>query len=509
LQIKKSIKTYLLIFLLTLIVLSISVTAYLAIDSIVIGGKNAEQITSEALRSQAEKLLTQLTITSAEHNDMILDNVRLDAGTVAAYAQNIFENPETFARGTYWKFDDHILMGAGGQHLNGMDDVSSVFIPNYVNIDDVREEMELNAYLDYVFPKILENNPDAVAIWMLGLQGEARYYPNIGLGNILPPDTNSTKEIFFTPATPKNDPERNVTWSILYDDPAGQGLMITAIAPIYTKQRGFVGVIGIDVALGGIVKNIEEYNPIELSHSFLIDGQGYSIALPEHVYEEILGRTLEQNESRVNLNNISGEFSYVVEKMREGSTGFMYMAMGNEEHYVAYAPLKNAGFSLCTIIEKESLLKVIDDLHQEVADSTQNMIYGRILPFGILVTLLSFVIGFVILDRKIKPLKKLTKAAEELSKGNFAIQADVTSNDEIGQLASSFNKMVFDLKQSRKQLIESQGELEKTVLKRTSELQQKIDELEKYKKLTVGREMKMVELKNRMAELEEKLKREM
>ena len=174
-KIKKSLKTSILVFLLSLILLSISITAYLAVDSIIIGGKNAEQITSEALQSQAEKLLTQLTVTSAEHNDMVLEKVRLDASTVATYAKNIFENPEAFARGAYWKFDDHIFMGAGGQHLNGMGDVSSVFIPNYANIDDVREEMELNAYLDYVFPKVLENNPDAVAIWTAGLQGETRY----------------------------------------------------------------------------------------------------------------------------------------------------------------------------------------------------------------------------------------------------------------------------------------------------------------------------------------------
>jgi hypothetical protein len=40
----------------------------------------------------------------------------------------------------------------------------------------------------------------------------------------------------------------------------------------------------------------------------------------------------------------------------------------------------------------------------------------------------------------------------------------------------------------------------------TEALQAKIDELEKFQKLTVGREMKMVELKNRIQELEAKLK---
>jgi PAS domain S-box-containing protein len=50
--------------------------------------------------------------------------------------------------------------------------------------------------------------------------------------------------------------------------------------------------------------------------------------------------------------------------------------------------------------------------------------------------------------------------------------------------------------------ITMQKELEK-------KLKEKIDALELYKKLTVNRELKMIELKNRMAELEEKLKGEM
>jgi hypothetical protein len=40
-------------------------------------------------------------------------------------------------------------------------------------------------------------------------------------------------------------------------------------------------------------------------------------------------------------------------------------------------------------------------------------------------------------------------------------------------------------------------------------LKEEIDALELYKKLTVNRELKMIELKKRIAELEEKLKGEM
>jgi hypothetical protein len=60
------------------------------------------------------------------------------------------------------------------------------------------------------------------------------------------------------------------------------------------------------------------------------------------------------------------------------------------------------------------------------------------------------------------------------------------------------------LKQTQMKLLDSQNHLEKRVEERTEELQQKIGELEKYKRLTVDRELKMVELKKEINKLHEK-----
>jgi len=53
-----------------------------------------------------------------------------------------------------------------------------------------------------------------------------------------------------------------------------------------------------------------------------------------------------------------------------------------------------------------------------------------------------------------------------------------------------------------KELKELAGGLEQQVEKETRELQEKISELERFQKLAVGRELKMVELKNKIKELE-------
>jgi PAS domain S-box-containing protein len=51
-----------------------------------------------------------------------------------------------------------------------------------------------------------------------------------------------------------------------------------------------------------------------------------------------------------------------------------------------------------------------------------------------------------------------------------------------------------------------QSDLEKKVDERTKELQEKLEDLEKFAKLTIGRELKMVELKNKIKEIEEEKK---
>lgn len=78
-----------------------------------------------------------------------------------------------------------------------------------------------------------------------------------------------------------------------------------------------------------------------------------------------------------------------------------------------------------------------------------------IFTFVILIVVNAMVISFIF--RKIlKPLTRISESAEKIGKGNLDLQIPVTSKDELGQLAETFNKMTVDLKnmlQTREQLL--------------------------------------------------------
>ncbi|MFC1789455.1 HAMP domain-containing protein [Patescibacteria group bacterium] len=131
----------------------------------------------------------------------------------------------------------------------------------------------------------------------------------------------------------------------------------------------------------------------------------------------------------------------------------------------------------------------------------------------LLVLVLAMGAIFFILRRIISPIKDITVACQEIRKGNLDAKIDIKSKTELGIMANTFNEMIKDLKKSYTELEEAKNvlkikvdartrelrevnvSLEEKVQERTKELQNKIEEQERLIKLTIGRELKMVELK--------------
>jgi len=77
------------------------------------------------------------------------------------------------------------------------------------------------------------------------------------------------------------------------------------------------------------------------------------------------------------------------------------------------------------------------------------------------------------------PLKKMAHTIEEISGGDLSQRVTISSKDEVGQLAHSFNLMVENLQAYSRKLEELNNTLESKVKERTEKLQQEINERER------------------------------
>jgi len=130
-----------------------------------------------------------------------------------------------------------------------------------------------------------------------------------------------------------------------------------------------------------------------------------------------------------------------------------------------------------------------------VLDQSQNrlQIISKIQKYSLMgfvvLCLILLIMLFALITRMLlKPLSQFQKVANDVIGGNLNAKIEIKSKDEVGQFAANFNKMTATLR----------GSLENT----ESKVSERTADLEKLNKYMTGRELKMIELKKRVAELE-------
>jgi len=126
-----------------------------------------------------------------------------------------------------------------------------------------------------------------------------------------------------------------------------------------------------------------------------------------------------------------------------------------------------------------------------------------------------FVIAILFSRNLTYPLKKMMSWADNVIKGKTKETISLITNDEIFEATEYLKEMVDRLEESRSSLEVRVGartkelkalteSLEEKVKQRTKELELKIEELERFQKVTIGRELKMVQLKKELREAKKK-----
>lgn len=123
-----------------------------------------------------------------------------------------------------------------------------------------------------------------------------------------------------------------------------------------------------------------------------------------------------------------------------------------------------------------------------ISINTRTGIYTGILITIVILT--STIIYLMVYFFVLKPVLSLKKATNEIANGNLDQILVIKSDDELGALARSFNKMAVGLK-------ESTENIETKIAERTKEL-------EKLNSFMIGREITMIDLKKRIKDLESK-----
>ena len=239
------------------------------------------------------------------------------------------------------------------------------------------------------------------------------------------------------------------------------GMMLKAAAPILNEEGALLGIL-----TGGIL----------LNRNYEIVDRIKGIVFKEERYKgrETGTATIFQNDLRIstNVKNERGDRAVgtllmaEVKKtvLDEGRPWVARAFVVNDWYITAYEPIRDIGGRIVGIL-------YVGMLERPYIDAADRVMLTFTLIAALCVAFLLVILYFST-TRIVQPLLKMAVATREIARGDLSHKVEVSSRDEIGILADSFNRMTEHLREANAKLMDWGNTLERKVEDRTQELRQ-------------------------------------
>jgi two-component system NtrC family sensor kinase len=255
------------------------------------------------------------------------------------------------------------------------------------------------------------------------------------------------------------------------------GMMLKAAVPVLDETGRLVGVL-----YGGVLLN-RNYQIVDKVRALLY-GEG------QYKGKEMGTATIFLGGLRIstNVRNEMGERAIgtrVSEEVYEALIGKGQVWQDrafvvNDWYITAYEPIRDITGRIVGILYVGMLEAPYIDLRNKVVYS----FFG----IGVLGVFLVLLLSFFITTGIIRPVRKMVWATRKIAEGDLSLELPISSKDEIGQLAESFNHMLVRLKQARQELEDYGRTLEEKVEQRSQQLKKiQVQLMQSEKLASLGR----------------------
>ncbi|MCH1919264.1 ATP-binding protein [Shewanella sp. A3A] len=321
------------------------------------------------------------------------------------------------------------------------------------------------ATLDDYMAHIASTNELIAAVYFNSWDSYNRIYPWLSAITQFPHDMHIPDYNFYYLADQRHNPHRRVVWTDVYIDPAGNGWMTSAIAPVYLDNF-LEGVVGLDITVNAIVQHIKQLSVPWQGYALLVSNQGVIMALPpagelDFGLQELTNHDYQQAVTAVILKpddfnlHKRADTTTLSQQLSQTSSGMTQIQLNGATKLVVWS----------TIAETQwQLLMVVDEAQMYAESHALENKYRRIgyLLIGGLVTFYSLFLLFTWLASKrmslaiAEPLLQIRQMVRRIAAGKFnqthsgfkLLELEDTASD-ITQMGSQLDQLTSDLRQAK------------------------------------------------------------
>lgn len=496
----------------------ISITSYTNMNNLGNYSKNiisdlgtySSNSSENALKQQSEVYLEKLSKSSSDISNEILKNVSKQVRTVSLSLESIYQNKNNF-KGSLPPLPDMVVNNSetdkvyaidpenisedrtlalsydpGEYHLEPSNNIyrtnindweslsdnerkeiqnSKVVVSNNIMPQDIKTQIFLLSNIAYTIMPIYKSNSAISSAYIATESGI--FYKYSDESSTIRFDPRERPWYKNATSSIKKDGKYVPIWESPYIDKQKGVLCITCSQAFCDSYGNILGVVAFDMYLSDISKYILYHNNKNSGYTFLLDKNGNIVMHPEYSLENH-----ENNFDNTPLEgNIDETYRNVLLNMKNGKNGIEKAKIQGIDYYIAYSPMEETGWSFGIVTKTDEIIQaslqtksIIDtesSKSQEIINSQVNYLLLYLILIFIICCIFSLIVSISLSYKVIKPIKQLKNGAKKIGEGNLAIKLDVSSQDEIGDLATSFNNMSQNLQKYITNLAETTAEKQK------------------------------------------------
>lgn len=206
-----------------------------------------------------------------------------------------------------------------------------------------------------------------------------------------------------------------------YENSSTGEMVASIITPIYGEGGELLGVAALDLSLSAVITMMEEQKLGTTGFLFLMTKAGTVMYAKE---DALLQTSILDAEITETVKDAfsAGEYGSYIYRYG-GNKNYGYMSQAGESQWVVLSGMPNLEYNA-------DYYKVMGTI---------------IVLFAIVIGVLVFLIS-KIAKSIVQPILQLNEVAEQIAQGELDVELDVSSKDEIGQVAASIDKTVLRLK---------------------------------------------------------------
>ncbi len=422
-------------------------------------------------------MIDYVTSESAEEVQLIANS---EANTIQAKLLTIANNTNYFARITKDAHTSGAVLsddlasrlsstdyGALYTNADSEEGGVAVFYSGAVYVGDAeKEKLGQLMVLEDDMINLLETEPLVTQIYYNTFDSLNIIYPYFDTISQYPVAMDIPDYNFYYEADLEHNPDKSVEWTDIYLDPAGQGWMASAIAPVYTGNDFLEGVVGIDVTVETFTQSILNMVVPYDGYAMLVGEDGTILALPaageedwnlkeftDHTYDEaVLQDTYKPSDFNLYLAMPDAD---AISQIQSDSEGIVTTIVHGGEYTLSWSTIEETGWKLVLVLDPNMIIGQITGIEDELF-RIGYFILGGMIVF--------YIIFFLFMAERARgmsefiatPLSELNESFKEIGKGHYKVKTLETNILELNETQEQVMKMGQKLSDATKALVRSE-----------------------------------------------------